>query len=229
MKPTTVPHPRDLASTALTKESTTSSSSSTETPKPTTTTTTTTTTEKPFILQINDATITNESKLILRWNNGVNMTIPLTKTDDLFCNYEGVMPWDMSSSVEVTNGYGCNDGWLVVIDSEIYGHRMLNLDQDDVLREVDEPRESKALDEKAALVIDEIYKKNTKSREGRVLSLDDDVPSDELSETEDLDHNARLVIDEIYSKNSLSEEVEVVPSLYESVPAQIFKAIYMTR
>merc|ERR1712235_73345 len=100
---------------------------------------------------------------------------------------------------------------------------------DDVLREAAEPRESKALNEKAALVIDEIYKKNTKSREGRVLSLDDDVPSDGLRETEDLDHNARLVIDEIYSKNSLSEEVGVVPSLYESVPAQIFKAIYMTR
>jgi len=224
MKPTTVPHPRDLASTALTKESTTSSSSSTATPKPTTTTTTSTT-EKPFILQINDATIA-ENELILRWNNGVNMTISLTKTDDLFCNYQGVMPWDMSSTVKVTNG--CNDDLLVVIKSEIYGDRMLALDQDNVLREVAEPRESKALDEKATLVIDEIYIKNTKSREGRVLSLDD-VPSDELSETEGLDLNARLVIDEIYSKKSQSEEVEVVPSLYESVPAQIFKAIYMTR
>jgi len=225
MKPTTVPHPRDLASTALTKESTTSSSSSTETPIPTTTTSTTTT-EKPFILQINDATIA-ENELILRWNNGVNMTIPLTKTDDLFCNYQGVMPWDMSSTVKVTNR--CNDDLLVVINSEIYGDRMLAIGQDDVLREVDEPRVSKALDEKAALVIDEIYKKNTKSREGRVLSFDDDVPSDGLSETEDLDHNARLVIDEIYSKTSLSEEVEVAPSLYESVPAQIIKAIYMTK
>merc|ERR1712029_760406 len=126
MKPTTLPHPRDLETTLLAKESTTFNSLSTETPKPTTTTTTTTT-ETPFILQINDATITNGSKLTLRWNNGVNMTIPLTKTDDLFCNYEGVMPWDMSSSVEVTNGYGCNDGSLVVIDSEIYGHRMLYL------------------------------------------------------------------------------------------------------
>merc|ERR1712029_631688 len=190
------------------------------------TTTTTTTTETPFILLINDATVA-ENDLILRWSNGVNMTIPLTKTDDLFCNYQGVMPWDMSSSVEITNG--CNDDLLVVINSEIYGDRMLAVGQDDVLREVAEPRESKALDEKAALVIDEIYKKNTKSREGRVLSLDDDVLSDELSGTEDLDHNARLVIDEIYSKNSLSEEVKVVPSLYDSVPAQIFKAIFMTR
>merc|ERR1719300_2012238 len=138
MKPTTVPHPRDLASTALTRESTTSSSSSTETPKPTTTTTTSTT-EKPFILLINDATITNGSKLILRWNNGVNMTIPLIKADDLSCNYQGVMPWDMLSSVEVSNR--CNDDLLVVIKSEIYGDRMLAIDQDNVLREVAEPRE----------------------------------------------------------------------------------------
>jgi len=228
MKPTTLPHPRDLETTVLAKDSTTSSSSSTETPKPTTTTTTTTTTEKPFILLIIDATITNGSKLILRWNNGVNMTIPLTKTDDLSCHYQGVMPWDMSSTVEVTNR--CNDDLLVVIKSEIYGHRMLAVGQDNVLREVDEPRENKALDEQATLDIDEIFNMNTRSREGRVLSLDDDdVPSDELSVTEGLDLNARLVIDEIYSKNSLSEEVEVVPSPYESVPAQIFKAIYMTR
>merc|ERR1712029_784398 len=177
MKPTTVPHPRDLASTALTKESTTSRLSSTETPKPTTTTTTTTT-EKPFILQINDATIA-ENELILRWNNGVNMTIPLIKADDLSCNYQGVMPWDMSSTVEITNG--CNDDLLVVIKSEIYGDRMLAVGQDNVLREIAEPRENKALDEQAALVIDEIFNMNTRSREGRVLSLDDDVSSDVLS------------------------------------------------
>merc|ERR1712002_93848 len=76
MKLTTFSHPRELGSTTMENvleiESTTSSTA-TETLKPTTQATTSTT-EKPFKPKIDDATITIENEIILRWNNGVNMT-----------------------------------------------------------------------------------------------------------------------------------------------------------
>jgi len=209
IKHTTFAHPRDLMKTkndAIEDESTSfATTESSEVSTEATSTSTSTTTEKPFVLEIFEAFISDKHDLILRWNNSNNMTVPLTKIDDLKCNFEGVMPWDMSSSVTITDGC-VKDDILVVIKSEIYGDHQLAFDEDEgIIKENFELIESKAFNEKEEQVIDDIYKK--RSRVGRVLSLDSDeneIYSDE-AKLISLDENAGLVIDEIYSRN---EDVE---------------------
>ena len=105
-------------------------------PSTTTSTTTTTTTEMPeAVVEIEDVTKTGDG-VVLTWSNGVIMTIRLTHVEE--CLFEGKMPWDETSRVELE---GCSkDDFSLDVKSEVYGDRMIlvkNGDTGDVTDIVD--------------------------------------------------------------------------------------------